>query len=112
MPQLGDPDCRRRRANRRDSNDRQPHRRSQERSSQLTQVHGGNTWNVIPEEVVLRGTCSLFQIRTAPSARDGFATNSEGVVATHGVKVAFATAADPPAVNAEQPTEAAARAPR
>src|ERR1700716_3596381 len=23
----------------------------------LTQLHGGNTWNVIPEEVVLRGTC-------------------------------------------------------
>ena len=27
----------------------------------VTQVHGGDTWNVIPQEVVLRGTVRSFQ---------------------------------------------------
>jgi len=27
----------------------------------VTQIHGGNTWNVVPEEVVLRGTCRYFK---------------------------------------------------
>src|SRR5262249_262231 len=27
----------------------------------VTQVHGGDTWNVIPEEVVLRGTVRTFK---------------------------------------------------
>src|SRR4029079_12952153 len=27
----------------------------------VTQVHGGDTWNVIPQEVVLRGTVRTFQ---------------------------------------------------
>ena len=26
----------------------------------VTQVHGGDTWNVIPQEVVLRGTVRTF----------------------------------------------------
>jgi len=29
----------------------------------VTQVHGGDTWNVIPEEVVLRGTARSFDAR-------------------------------------------------
>src|SRR5258708_39492209 len=27
----------------------------------VTQMHGGNTWNIVPEEVVLRGTCRYFK---------------------------------------------------
>lgn len=26
----------------------------------ITQVHGGNTWNAVPESVLLRGTCRFF----------------------------------------------------
>ena len=33
----------------------------------VTQVHGGDTWNVIPDEVVLRGTCRAFR----PEVQDG-----------------------------------------
>jgi hippurate hydrolase len=33
----------------------------------VTQIHGGDTWNVIPEEVVLRGTTRSFK----PEVQDG-----------------------------------------
>ena len=37
----------------------------------VTQIHGGDTWNVIPEEVVLRGTCRSFkpEVQDATEAR-------------------------------------------
>jgi amidohydrolase len=77
----------------------------------LTQLHGGNTWNVIPEEVVLRGTCRYFKSELRQVLETALRRISEGVAATHGVKVAFGYRKPiPPAVNAEQPTEAAARA--
>src|SRR3546814_17986518 len=36
----------------------------------VTQVHGGDTWNVIPPRVVLRGTVRCFKIGSA-SCREG-----------------------------------------
>jgi amidohydrolase len=77
----------------------------------LTQLHGGNTWNVIPEEVVLRGTCRYFNPELHRVLESALRRVSEGVAAAHGVKVAFAYRKPiPPAVNAEHPTEAAAHA--
>jgi amidohydrolase len=77
----------------------------------LTQLHGGNTWNVIPEEVVLRGTCRYFKSGLRQVLETALRRVSEGVAATHGVKVAFAYRKPiPPAVNSEQPTEVAAHA--
>ena len=37
----------------------------------VTQIHGGDTWNVIPEQVVLRGTCRSFkpEVQDATEAR-------------------------------------------
>ncbi len=37
----------------------------------VTQIHGGDTWNVIPEQVVLRGTCRSFkpEVQDANEAR-------------------------------------------
>jgi amidohydrolase len=77
----------------------------------LTQVHGGNTWNVVPEEVVLRGTCRYFQPGLRQLLEAALRRVSEGIAATHGVKVAFAYRKPiPPAVNAELPTQIAAHA--
>jgi hippurate hydrolase len=74
-------------------------------------VHGGNTWNVIPEQVVLRGTCRYFK----PALRSLLETElrrlCDGIATLHGVEVSFAYRKPiPPAVNAADPAEAAARA--
>ncbi|WP_316154857.1 M20 aminoacylase family protein [Cupriavidus sp. BIC8F] len=55
----------------------------------ITQIHGGDTWNVLPESVVLRGT-----IRTLnPAVRDRTQTAMrqicEGVGTTHGARIAI-----------------------
>jgi amidohydrolase len=77
----------------------------------VTQVHGGNTWNIVPEEVVLRGTCRYFTPALHQLLEAALRRVSDGVAATHGVNAAFAYYKPiPPAVNAEGPTEAAARA--
>ncbi len=77
----------------------------------LTQVHGGNTWNVIPEEVVLRGTCRYFEPGLRRVLDAALRQVSEGVAATYGVRVALAYRKPiPPAINAAHPTESAARA--
>jgi amidohydrolase len=77
----------------------------------LTQVHGGNTWNVIPEEVVLRGTCRYFKAGLRQVLETALRRICEGVAAAYGVKVTFGYRKPiPPAVNAEGPTEAAALA--
>lgn len=75
----------------------------------LTQVHGGNTWNVIPEEVVLRGTCRYFKAELKRVLASTLRQISEGVAATHGVEVAFGYYKPiPAAVNAAAPTALAA----
>ena len=43
----------------------------------VTQVHGGDTWNVIPEEVVLRGTVRSFE----PAVRDLIEARMRSIVA-------------------------------
>jgi hippurate hydrolase len=77
----------------------------------ITQVHGGTTWNIVPEEVVLRGTCRYFKPELRKVLEDALRRVCEGVAATHGVKTAFSFYKPiPPAVNAEGPTEQATRA--
>jgi amidohydrolase len=43
----------------------------------VTQVHGGDTWNVIPQEVVLRGTVRSF----TPEVQDTIEQRMRGIVA-------------------------------
>jgi amidohydrolase len=43
----------------------------------ITQVHGGDTWNVIPQEVVLRGTVRSF----TPAVQDLIERRLRGIVA-------------------------------
>jgi amidohydrolase len=49
----------------------------------VTQVHGGDTWNVIPQEVVLRGTVRTFK----PEVQDLIEERMKGIVA--GVAATF-----------------------
>jgi amidohydrolase len=77
----------------------------------VTQIHGGNTWNIVPEDVVLRGTCRYFKPALRQVLETALRRVSDGIAATHGVNAAFAYYKPiPPAVNAAAPTEAAARA--
>jgi hippurate hydrolase len=75
----------------------------------VTQIHAGDTWNVIPESVVLRGTTRSFK----PAVRDAIEARmkriAEGIAAAHGASIAFRYERRyPPTINHEAPTEIAA----
>jgi len=77
----------------------------------LTQLAGGNTWNVIPETVTLRGTCRYFASGLRPVLAATLRRMADGVALAHDVQVAVRYYKPiPPAVNAAAPTELAARA--
>ncbi len=48
----------------------------------VTQVHGGDTWNVIPQEVVLRGTVRTFKPDVQDTIEQRMRTIVAGVAAT------------------------------
>src|SRR5215207_4448283 len=75
----------------------------------VTQIHGGDTWNVIPDEVVLRGTTRSFD----PAVRDGLEPAirrvAEGACAALGASMAMRYERRyPPTVNSPAETEVAA----
>ena len=77
----------------------------------VTQVHGGDTWNVIPDEVVLRGTTRSFKREVQDTIEDGIRRIAEGVAAAQGAKVRVRYERRyPPTVNTEKETEIAAAA--
>jgi hippurate hydrolase len=45
----------------------------------VTQVHGGDTWNVIPQEVVLRGTARSFKVEVQDRIEQRMRTIVDGV---------------------------------
>ncbi len=51
----------------------------------VTQIHGGSAWNVLPEDVVLRGTTRHFRATVQQSLEDGIRRIAAGVAAAHGV---------------------------
>jgi len=53
----------------------------------VTQVHGGDTWNVIPDEVVMRGTARSFKPEVQDQIEDGIRRIAAGVAAANGAKV-------------------------
>jgi amidohydrolase/hippurate hydrolase len=55
----------------------------------VTQIHGGDTWNVIPETVVLRGTVRTLDAGIQDKTQAAMQQICEGVAATHGAKVAL-----------------------
>ncbi|MDE2358760.1 MAG: M20/M25/M40 family metallo-hydrolase, partial [Betaproteobacteria bacterium] len=77
----------------------------------VTQVHGGDTWNVIPQEVVLRGTVRTFK----REVQDLIEVRMRGIVA--GIAATFDMQASlryerryPATVNSADETANAARA--
>ncbi len=52
----------------------------------VTQIHGGTTWNVIPEEVVVRGTARWFRDKVGDQIEAAVRRIADGVAATHGVQ--------------------------
>jgi hippurate hydrolase len=77
----------------------------------VTQVHGGDTWNVIPDEVVLRGTTRAFKTETQDAIEAALRRICEGVASGMGASVAVRYERRYPAtVNSEAETTTAAAA--
>jgi len=76
----------------------------------VTQIHAGEAWNIIPEQVLMRGTARAFK----PAVRDAVEAQMkriiEGVAMAHGASAALTYRRNyPPTVNHERETEIAAR---
>lgn len=55
----------------------------------VTQIHGGDTWNVIPENVVLRGTVRTLDAAVQQRTKVAMQQICDGVAQTHGATVAL-----------------------
>jgi len=76
----------------------------------VTQIHGGDAWNVIPEQVVLRGTTRSFRPEVQESVEPAIRRIAEGIAAAHGARVALRYERRyPPTVNSAAEAEQAAR---
>jgi hippurate hydrolase len=76
----------------------------------VTQIHGGDTWNVIPAEVTLRGTTRSLRPAVRDAIEPAIRRIAEGVAAAHGATVSMRYERRyPPTINAPGPTENAAR---
>ena len=51
----------------------------------VTQMHAGDTWNVIPEEVVLRGTTRAFREETQTNMEAEICRLTDGIAAAFGI---------------------------
>ncbi|WP_135076977.1 M20 aminoacylase family protein [Terasakiella sp. SH-1] len=77
----------------------------------ITQINGGHTWNVIPQEVVLRGTIRSFDTGVQAKLEETINRITKGVCLTHGASYELDYIAGYPAtVNDASQTEVAKRA--
>ena len=53
----------------------------------ITQIHGGDTWNVIPEQVVMRGTTRSFKPELQDAIEAAMGRIARGVTAAMGARV-------------------------
>jgi amidohydrolase len=75
----------------------------------ITQIHGGETWNVIPDDVVLRGTTRSFKPKVQDAIEAGIRRIAEGVAGAMGASVAIRYERRyPPTVNSAAETGIAA----
>ena len=75
----------------------------------VTQIHGGDTWNVIPDQVVLRGTTRSFDPVVRDALEPAIRRVAEGVCAALGAQVETRYERRyPPTVNSAAETELAA----
>lgn len=71
----------------------------------ITQVHGGDTWNVIPDEVRLKGTLRAFDEDVRTLLHDRLRALADGTAATFGIEADITLNTGYPAtVNAETET--------
>ncbi|HUH85910.1 MAG TPA: M20 aminoacylase family protein [Stellaceae bacterium] len=77
----------------------------------VTQIHGGDTWNVIPDEVVLRGTTRSFRKEVQDAMEAAIRRIAQGVASGMGASVAVRYERRyPPTVNSAPETEIATQA--
>jgi amidohydrolase len=77
----------------------------------VTQIHGGDTWNVIPETVVLRGTTRSFSPSVHDQMEPAMRRIAEGACRACGAQMELRYERRyPPTLNAPPETERAARA--
>jgi amidohydrolase len=75
----------------------------------VTQIHGGNTWNVIPDAVVLRGTTRSFKPGVQDEIEAGLRRIAEGTASAMGATIELRYERRYPAtVNSAAETEIAA----
>src|SRR5712691_2665549 len=75
----------------------------------VTQIHGGDTWNVIPDSVVLRGTTRSFDPAVRDALEPAIRRIADGVSTSLGATMAMRYERRyPPTVNSEAETERAA----
>ena len=76
----------------------------------VTQVHGGDTWNTIPDTVTLRGTARSFSEDVRCTIEDHIRRQAAGITAAHGATAEVTYERRYPAtVNHPDETETAAR---
>ncbi len=76
----------------------------------VTQIHAGDTWNVIPQEAVLRGTSRTFSKETRDQVESDIERIVDGITAAHGASAKMTYERRYPAlVNTAQETDLAAR---
>ncbi len=54
----------------------------------VTKIHGGDTWNVLPQRVVFGGTTRTFRPEIQDAVEEGLRRVVEGVAQAHGVEAA------------------------
>ena len=75
----------------------------------VTQIHGGDTWNVIPDEAVLRGTVRSFKTELQDAIEAGIRRVAAGIASALGTSAEVRYERRyPPTVNSEKETEIAA----
>jgi amidohydrolase len=76
----------------------------------VTQIHGGDTWNVIPDDVVIRGTTRAFKPEIHKSLEPSIRRIAEGVCAAFGAAMTLRyDYGYPPLVNDDAHTQTAAQ---
>lgn len=77
----------------------------------VTQIQGGDTWNVLPQETIIRGTCRSFTPQARALAKHRIEEICEGLGLGSGTKIKLLYREGYPAViNAAEPTQQAIRA--
>lgn len=79
----------------------------------LTQIHGGDTWNVIPDHVVMRGTVRCFSPDIRDRVEEAVRTICRATAEAHGATAILTyTRGYPPTVNTARETDIAIAAAR